>query len=233
MKQFLKDNNGLLQAFNPRIPVYQSYTWVSGVSPAGEVYIIEGDGLYFEKIKLISSGGVPPTIGEIKYYYGTTAPNSDWLICDGSTFDATVYPQLATLLGGNTLPDYRQCVLRYKNIGDSDTTKAIEGTHSHTFISNAHTHSRSISNHTHSGRMYNDWGSYLPDFSMSGVQPYVVLINGQVASVNMVTHSQSVSALDSTVGFSINNNAVDASSTQLEDITRANQIGVNILIRGK
>ena len=28
-----------------------------------------------------------------------------WLLCDGSTFDALLYPELNALLGGNTLPD--------------------------------------------------------------------------------------------------------------------------------
>ena len=39
------------------------------------------------------------------WYTGT--PPTDWLICDGTTFSATDYPDLNTLLGGNTLPDLK------------------------------------------------------------------------------------------------------------------------------
>lgn len=37
----------------------------------------------------------------------TSTPPTDWLICDGTTFSATDYPDLNTLLGGNTLPDLK------------------------------------------------------------------------------------------------------------------------------
>lgn len=51
--------------------------------------------------------GVSTTpIGSVTAYVGAAAPDK-WLICDGSTFDAEVYPELNTLLGGNTLPDLR------------------------------------------------------------------------------------------------------------------------------
>lgn len=43
-------------------------------------------------------------VGSIVSYIGATAP-SGWLICDGTTFNATTYPALNTLLGGNTLPN--------------------------------------------------------------------------------------------------------------------------------
>lgn len=49
--------------------------------------------------------GYPP-MGTIEAFYGTTAP-AGWLFCDGSTFSAATYPELNTLLGGNTLPDLR------------------------------------------------------------------------------------------------------------------------------
>lgn len=47
-----------------------------------------------------------PPVGSISMWYTGTAP-TDWLICDGTTFSATDYPDLNTLLGGNTLPDLK------------------------------------------------------------------------------------------------------------------------------
>lgn len=45
-------------------------------------------------------------LGTIVSYLGTENPaNGEWLICDGSTFDASQYPSLATFLGGNVLPE--------------------------------------------------------------------------------------------------------------------------------
>ena len=45
-------------------------------------------------------------LGTIVSYLGTENPaNGEWLICDGSTFDASQYPSLATFLGGNVLPN--------------------------------------------------------------------------------------------------------------------------------
>lgn len=53
--------------------------------------------------------GVP--LGVILPYYGTTAPSSNWLICDGSTFDVDQYPALYVFLKSNILPDLREVVL--------------------------------------------------------------------------------------------------------------------------
>lgn len=47
-----------------------------------------------------------PPVGSISMWY-TSTPPTDWLICDGTTFSATDYPDLNTLLGGNTLPDLK------------------------------------------------------------------------------------------------------------------------------
>lgn len=53
--------------------------------------------------ELLRSG---PPVGSISMWY-TGTPPTDWLICDGTTFSATDYPDLNTLLGGNTLPDLK------------------------------------------------------------------------------------------------------------------------------
>lgn len=61
-----------------------------------------------------SGQGLP--LGAITAYYGTTAP-SGYLLCDGSSFDATAYPALAVLLGDNHTPDLREVTL--KGIGEN------------------------------------------------------------------------------------------------------------------
>lgn len=62
---------------------------------------LEDDG---ENTKTVDFTELLP-IGSIVMYPVSSVP-SDWLICDGSTFSATEYPDLNTLLGGNTLPDF-------------------------------------------------------------------------------------------------------------------------------
>ena len=86
-----------------------------------------GEAIWEERTQslLFSTGaawvGVTPC-GTISAFYGTTAP-AGWLFCDGSTFNATTYAELNTLLGGNTLPD-----LRDKTIMGRTTTGAAYST---------------------------------------------------------------------------------------------------------
>jgi len=43
-------------------------------------------------------------VGAMMMWYTSTPPDG-WLICDGTSFNATTYPALNTVLGGNVLPD--------------------------------------------------------------------------------------------------------------------------------
>jgi len=76
---------------------------------------------------LNSQGQLMP-VGAIIAYYGLTAPTG-WLLCNGSTFNQSVYPTLYTTLGSATLPDLRNYFLRGKSdsraLGsvESDSTK--------------------------------------------------------------------------------------------------------------
>ena len=49
-------------------------------------------------------------VGVVEAYFGSKAPRG-WLICDGSTFDKAVYPELFEVLGSETLPDLRESAL--------------------------------------------------------------------------------------------------------------------------
>ncbi len=55
-------------------------------------------------------GGLVP-VGTIIMYYSTIAPDG-YLICDGSTFSATTYPSLYSLLGQSRTPDMRGLFVR-------------------------------------------------------------------------------------------------------------------------
>jgi hypothetical protein len=71
-------------------------------------------------VPLTSEGNVGLPVGAVlSFPAGTT--QAGWLLCDGSTFDRTVYPALYTYLGSNVLPDYRECVLVGAGQNDTDT----------------------------------------------------------------------------------------------------------------
>lgn len=77
--------------------------------------------------------------------------NASWLLCNGSTFSATTYPALNTLLGGNTLPN----LVNYSPAGTGlvaagatagATTSTGLISHTHTGPSHSHSHSHSGAN---------------------------------------------------------------------------------------
>lgn len=156
MREYIKENI-TLHPTNPAIKIYNSYTWVSGVSPAGEIYIIKNDGLYYEDIKIVanSSGAGYSLTGEVSYYAGATSPDG-WLICDGSTYNVADYPALAVALGYSSsdvtfnVPDFRQCTLKGANTTDGSGVITPASIPAHTHNSSlTHEHSVSTSNHTH------------------------------------------------------------------------------------
>jgi hypothetical protein len=59
--------------------------------------------------KKLVNYGTP--IGTVITYAGKTLP-AGYLLCDGSAFDGTVYPELQKALGGTTLPDLRSQFIR-------------------------------------------------------------------------------------------------------------------------
>jgi microcystin-dependent protein len=86
-------------------------------------------------------------VGTIIPYAGATSPNSSWLLCDGSSFNATTYATLNALLGGNNTPDLRGRFV----IGDNDSL-TLRGTGGSTTIgtNNLPSHTHDLKNHTHS-----------------------------------------------------------------------------------
>ena len=80
-----------------------------------------------------------PHVGTILTYAGTTAP-AGWLLCDGSTFVQTTYPELYALLGNSiTLPDLRERYLIGKGSGAltlATNTGANNHTHTYSYAGN-------------------------------------------------------------------------------------------------
>lgn len=84
-------------------------------------------------------------IGSKKQREKDAKGNPVWLECDGSTFDAAKYPELATALGGNKLPDYSGDFLRgygtngtnsqYTSGNLGEKKMAVNTSHSHSLYS--------------------------------------------------------------------------------------------------
>lgn len=58
---------------------------------------------------VLTGGGAALPVGSVTMFMGSSIPTG-WLKLDGSTFSATTYPELNTLLGSTTLPDFRDRV---------------------------------------------------------------------------------------------------------------------------
>ncbi|MFK7943728.1 MAG: phage tail protein [Paracoccaceae bacterium] len=101
---------------------------------------------------------VKATIGDIKMSYTGTEENG-WLCMDGSAFSATAYPELATLLGGATLPNWTGLLpigatgAGIGAIGAASSaltlTAANLPAHTHDVTIAAHTHTFTSDPHTH------------------------------------------------------------------------------------
>ena len=100
-------------------------------------------------------------IGQITAYYGLSAPDSSWLICDGGSVPAgTEYDDLRTLLGGPNTPNLKGKTLfgfdsgnvKFDKIGDSGQT-SYAGEEEHTLTT------PEIPSHNHNFTTYRGGGS--------------------------------------------------------------------------
>ena len=143
---------------------------------AEDLVYIPNDGFYYyssnqwTKLINLAADSVGNFIGEIIPSIGATG--EDYLICDGSTFNASTYPDLYNLLGTNVLPDYRECVL-YGAGGDfgynGPLPKSIVG---HNHGNTTHRHSHSVvycPPHEHYNMYHVNWPAY---HNTSGGQEY-------------------------------------------------------------
>lgn len=82
---------------NGAITVNNAYTLPTIDGADGEVLTTDGNG------NLSWEPAIP--IGTIQMWPTSSAP-SGWLLCNGSSFSSGTYPDLASVLGGSTLPDF-------------------------------------------------------------------------------------------------------------------------------
>jgi microcystin-dependent protein len=99
----------------------------------------------------------------MQMYAGSTAPNSDWLICDGSAVSRTTYAALYAVIGTNfgtgdnsttfNVPDMRSRMPIGVGTGTGLSARTLaqtSGTETHTIASgNLPTHTHTLSAHTH------------------------------------------------------------------------------------
>lgn len=98
------------------------------------------------KLATVLQNALPP-VGTIVAYGGATAPTG-WMLCDGSTFNATTYSSLNTVLGGNTLPDLRARVPMGKAASGTGSTLLGSGGARKIASSNLPTHAHAL-DHDH------------------------------------------------------------------------------------
>ncbi|MGB5989536.1 MAG: tail fiber protein, partial [Marinifilaceae bacterium] len=108
-------------------------------------------------------------VGTINAFAGSIVP-SDWMLCDGSTFSAAIYPDLQTVLGGITLPDLRGVFLRGLDSGRGlDTGRTLRSFQDDALKAHNHSGTTSINgDHTHSTGSSDFHGSIDGTTSQSG-----------------------------------------------------------------
>ena len=151
MKKYIKNTN--LVPVDNKIKIYSQVADIPQTLD-NEIVIVDGIGVFkcngSNITKLYSDGRTASSavVGEIRMFYGNTIPTG-WLECNGSSFSATDYPELYSLLGSTALPDYRECALRGATSSIGTFSNDSMGSHSHTTSNTAHTHSCSRSSHYH------------------------------------------------------------------------------------
>lgn len=151
MKKYIKDV--ALVPVDNKIKIFSQLSDVPQTLD-NEIVIIDGIGVFkcngSNITKLYSDGRTASSavVGEIRMFYGNTIPTG-WLECNGSSFSQTDYPELYSLLGTTTLPDYRECALRGATSSIGTFSNDSMGSHSHTTSNTAHTHSCGRGSHYH------------------------------------------------------------------------------------
>ena len=103
MRNYIKQNDNL-ETLQPQTRVFPDMTSVAQATiPEGEIFIVENIGMYIRlsnsNVLIFASAAASGVVGEIRTYCSSTPPTNDWLICDGSTFDETLCPDLYAILG--------------------------------------------------------------------------------------------------------------------------------------
>jgi hypothetical protein len=103
-----------------------------------------------------ADAGTGNPVGTIISTYKKIQPRN-YLYCDGSTFDETIYPALYLYLGSNVLPDYRECAMvgAEKNTTDvfdsteTDPSTGLPGTQNHDVYAQGEFKDDQLQQHNH------------------------------------------------------------------------------------
>ena len=138
---------------------------------------------------LINSINESSPVGIINALYGSTIP-SGWLLCDGTTFSGSIYPDLSTFLGSTTLPDLRGYFLR-----GLDTTGTVDRQAGRTLKSIQADDNKSH-NHTATTSSGLSGLTYSTDEGGNGTTNICITGNTTVAS-SMLSHTHTITVATS------------------------------------
>ena len=230
--EFIKGNN---QTTETKIKIV---TTLPVTGNENDIVLLKEDGIYQYKnsqwncVTSFITAAAPPIIGEIRASIGT--PDGNWLLCNGSSFSQSDYPKLYNLLGGTTLPDFRELIPI--GVGTNNTDSVIDHdtftrgevkdwnlqTHTHSKTESGHTHSATVACHRHSYSYY--------CFKGIGTDP-----SGDYSFVCKCT----VNTTSTTSGPGVGNSCAYTSAISFGNpssgtaILRVNSYGVNFYIRAK
>lgn len=132
MKSYTK-SNGALSSLSDKVEIFSN---TPTGTENGEIYFYDGD--IFQNVNgtatLLTAGGGMPSeyfVGDIIASYSDTNPDpTKYLLCDGSTFSQSDWPELYTLLGTNTLPNLHKRYLKgagQSSVVPTATTVTLKG----------------------------------------------------------------------------------------------------------
>lgn len=173
-----------------------------------------------------AAGALP--VGVVLPFLGASAPSASWLVCDGSAFDETVYPELYQFLGNsNVLPDMRELALvgagkNTTHIFDSTETNPSTqqaGTQKHDVFTVGQFKDDELKGHHHTLYGRNSGGGS----SMSNSYP--------ITTHGIIGHaSSSIDYVEATTAGSSTHNLIGDTGG---DVTRGKRMGVNYIIKAK
>ena len=188
MRSYVKQN-GNLETLQPQTRIFPGMASVSQATISeGEIFIVENVGMYIRisgsNVLIFAAAPSAGVIGEIRAYCSSTPPTNDWIICDGSTFDTTLCPDLYTLLGDNHVPDLREYTTKMgSNIGQFD--ESAIGPHTHRVVVEhdhyvSYSSEHNVSNYTGSMSYVTTGSGYPRTLSNEGtVSPAFITANNQ------------------------------------------------------
>ncbi len=171
MRSFSKNKDDI----NPRFAVFDSYQEMitrypnHSTTDAPQIFgIVKNNGMWLYKRYNGENNWVQfivaedqISIGSIEMFY-SEMNDSNWLLCDGSTYDTTEYSELYAVIGTDTLPNLVNKTITGSGTGISVGT-VISPTiaeHNHIINDPGHTHTYTQTDHSHNINRHNDGSGY-------------------------------------------------------------------------